>query len=128
MMMVDEDLIGDRTLYPTEEGSGPEQMNSDDDRPLPVNELFASKSRRGLIDYFLTGNVDERGENQSQIAEDSGVSRNSVGRHINVLVEFGLVEEMGEGAIRKYAPNEDSEALHMIRALNNALYEAYEGE
>lgn len=120
--MPDKDLIGDRTLYPSEEESGPQRTgDGDNDRPLAINELFSSKSRRGLIDYFMTGDIAEGGENQSQIAEKSNVSRNSVGRHINTLVDFGLVEEKGDGAIRKYAPKEESDAYQLIVQCNELL-------
>lgn len=123
--MTDDDLLEDRTLYPTDAESGPQRAGDSDHRPLAINMLFAKDSCRDLIDYFMTGDVDERGENQSQIAENSGVSRNSVGRNINTLVDFGLVEEKGDGAIRRYSPREDADVFELILVCNNALAEEY---
>lgn len=86
-----------------------------------LSTLLRTKARQKLVHYFLTTPVDPDGENQSVISEGSGASRNSVGRHIDVLVGFGLVEEMGDGPIKRYAPNRDSDAYRVLKEANEVL-------
>lgn len=121
---VDEKVLeGDQMSmsWPRESASSDTATDDLEGRPFMMGELFNPESRLDLIEYFLSDSVNPEGENQSRIAEKSGVSRNSVGRHINTLVEFGVVDEKGDGAIRKYAPRTDSRAYKLIVSLNRAL-------
>jgi predicted transcriptional regulator len=68
-----------------------------------------------MIDALLQ--VDPRKEfNQTELAEFAGVSRQSVRRHIDKLVECGVVAETANG--RRYHYDLDSSVGQMIAELN----------
>lgn len=102
-------------------------MSGDDGLSEAIEELFGTPKRWELLDYFLTYPVDPDGENKSEIAEGARMHRNSVGRHIDVLVDVGLVEEKGDGQIKRYAPRRDTEVYQRLVELNNVLYREHEG-
>lgn len=71
-----------------------------------------------MIDALVQ--VDPRKEfNQTELAEFAGVSRQSVRRHIDKLVECGVVTETAGG--RRYHYNLDSPVGQLIAELNTEL-------
>ena len=71
-----------------------------------------------MIDALLQ--VDPRKEfNKTELAEFAGVSRQSVRRHIDKLVECGVVAETANG--RRYHYNLDTPVGQMIAELNGEI-------
>jgi len=118
---IDDDLLDDREVYRDDSESRPSKR--DETKPLAVVECFETRSRRRLIDYFLTADIPERGQNYSQIASDSKVSRNAVGRHVDLLCEFGILTEHGDGdgRINRYSVEESSSNPQLIVDVNEKL-------
>jgi DNA-binding IclR family transcriptional regulator len=71
-----------------------------------------------MIDALLQ--VDPRKEfNKTELAEFAGVSRQSVRRHIDKLVECGVVRETASG--RRYHYDLDSSVGQMVAELNGEI-------
>ena len=128
-----DDLLGGRQNHRRTETSGPETVDPDrstfeefENRPLGVNALFQTLVRRQLLDYFLTAEIPESGVNKQELAEKSGVAPNSVRRHIDILVDFGVVRETTaeDAYITRYAPG-DPEVIRAIAELNERVTEHY---
>lgn len=80
--------------------------------------LCQHESVHFMIDALLQ--VDPRKEfNQTELAEFAGVSSQSVRRHIDKLVELGVVAETAGG--RRYHYNLDSEVGQLVAELNAEL-------
>lgn len=122
---LDEDLLKDREVYRSDSENRPSKR--DETKPLAVVECFETRSRRRLIDYFLTADVPKRGQNYSQIADDSTVSRNAVGRHVDILCDFDVLTEHGDedGRIKRYSVHETSKNPNLIMDVNEALAEQW---
>ena len=121
----DEELLEDRNVYRSDSENRPSKR--DESEPLAIVECFETRSRRGLIDYFLTAEIPDRGQNLSQIATDSTVSRNTVGRHVKALCDFDVLTEHGDGdgRIKRYSVHQGSDNPDLIRDVNEALAEQW---
>jgi DNA-binding transcriptional ArsR family regulator len=93
---------------------------------LMITAFFETKVLRNIIDYFLTSNIPEQGQNLSQIVEGVDVTRNSVSSQIDVLLQFNFLAEHGEGRIKRYMLNSDIEYTSIIVECNNKLGEVWE--
>lgn len=89
--------------------------------------MMASEVRRKILDYTLTGTFLEDGLNQSALGDRADVSRNSVVRHIDVFVEFELLEDTGASGIRQYRPTDSAIRASLIE-LNEVLGHHYNTE
>lgn len=118
---LDGDLLDDREVYRSNAEDRPSKR--DETQPLAVVECFETRSRRRLIDYFLTAEIPERGQNLSQIADDSTVSRNAVGKHVDVLCTFDVLHERGDkdGRIKRYTVHHGSKNPELILDINEKL-------
>jgi DNA-binding transcriptional ArsR family regulator len=118
---IDDDLLDDREVYRSDSEGRPSKR--DETKPLAVVECFETRSRRRLIDYFLTADIPDRGQNYSQIASDSTVSRNAVGKHVDILCDFDILTEHGDedGRIKRYSVDESSRNPELILDVNEKL-------
>jgi hypothetical protein len=95
--------------------------------PLPLNYLFETPTRRKLIDWVLDDADPDRKYYKSDVGEAIGIKRQTVADHIDVLVDFGLVEQHGERKPR-YSPNADSPLLAGLRDLSELAYDEFTDE
>ncbi len=89
---------------------------------MPARWLFEDEARGKLVEYAVTATLDNDlvFRNKSELAEEAGVSRHSVHRHMDDLVDIGIYEERGEG-IARYRPDEESRILAAINHVNEAI-------
>lgn len=90
----------------------------------PLRWLFKKEGRGKLVEY--AAEMISRGEpiyrNKSELAEQADVSRHSVIRHIESLIELGIYEEL-DGSATRYRPNSNSYVLRVVRAANSEIAE-----
>lgn len=102
------------------------------DHPSALHYLFKSEGRQILVDYFLDvateWEEDDEPLTKADIIDATGLDRRSIGKHIDVLIEFGLVETTDNEDSRwdRYYPNVDSDVLWAMHNLNNELIKAHE--
>lgn len=90
-------------------------------------ELSMYESRALLVDAILDTPPSYQ-FTHSDIAQRAGITDESVRNHIEVLVDLGLVESIGEGKIHEYSVNEDSRVLFEIESLNDSVTEVRSGK
>jgi hypothetical protein len=124
--MTDDLIPDDEELSHREDTREPEYVDAEVESMLHLSYLFDSSVRVDLIDWFLT-DAPEQAISKSEIARKcDDVSRNSVAKHIDLLVEYGVVATEGEKRLR-YKPAIDSPIYRLLRDINIALEDAYQG-
>lgn len=84
-------------------------------------------TRNESVNYIIDGLLDapsHREYNKSELAEKSGVNRKSVGRHIDLLLEVGIVEEVSETSPQRYRFNPENDVSKAIIQLDGAMNSA----
>lgn len=104
------------------------EVSKEERRATPSGWLYLCKdeSVHYIIDALLS--VDHHREfTQTELARISGVSAQSVRRHIDRLVELGIVTEVAGG--RRYSFDMESDVGQLVAELNGAIVaNSYEGE
>lgn len=59
--------------------------------------------------------------NQTELAEHAGVSRQSVSRHLDLLLAAGIVEPVGDTSPRRYRFDEESPVSRALIRLDGAM-------
>ena len=59
--------------------------------------------------------------NKKELGEHAGVSRESVRKYIDTLLEFAIVEEVAETTPQRYRLNDDGKATQALFELQSAL-------
>jgi hypothetical protein len=112
-------------LYEVDAADGPEFADTDGKDLLHLSFLMDTKSRVKLIDWLLVDADEERWYSKSALAREADVARNSVVRHVDILVEFGLLEVQGEKNPR-YRPRTDSHTFQALFEANCVLQDVVE--
>lgn len=84
-------------------------------------------TRNESVNYIIDGLLDapaNRGYNKSELAEKAGVNRKSVGRHIDLLLGVGLLEEIPDTSPPRYRFDAESEVSRALIELDGALNRA----
>jgi len=58
---------------------------------------------------------------KSELAERSGVSRQSVYTHLDLLLALDVLEPVEGSSPQRYRPNHESEVLQLLHQLNGAV-------
>lgn len=94
---------------------------ADDPRDLlPLSYVMDTKARRRLIDFFLTDAAEDKPLTKAEISRKTDSSPTTIIKHIDTLVEFGIVETVGENRER-YLPATDTESFQVLIAANQVL-------
>lgn len=123
-------------LYDSEESLGPdigddpsranETRQSYEESRSPITTLFEYPARQVLVEWAVDAyfHEDEQYYNKSQLHEKTGLSRQTIHEHIDVLADFGVLEKDNGG----FRPNYDTGFCHTIGLLSNDLLEYYQGD
>lgn len=76
-----------------------------------------------MIDGLLDA-PSHREYNKSELADKAGVNRKSVGRHIDLLLQVGIVEEVSGTSPQRYRFNPDNDVSKAIIELDGAMNQA----
>lgn len=106
----DEDSTNPRYNPPT----GWLQLTKNDSVPLVIDALLDLPAHREF--------------NQTELADIAGVSRQSVNRHLDLLVELGVVEPVENTSPQRYRFAEDSPVSRHLIALDGAVGDALAGD
>lgn len=100
----------------------------DDQHPEPFRDEYPSGWRALTKNDSVTRIIDalldlppRREFNKSELADEADVSRQSVGRHINLLVGLGIVEEVENTSPQRYRFNPKSPVSEAIIKLEGAM-------
>lgn len=88
----------------------------------PTSWLMLVKNES--VGYIIDALMDlpaEREFNQTELAEMAGVSRNSVGKHIDLLVALEIVEPVENVSQTRYRFNPDSDVARSLIELEGAI-------
>lgn len=105
---------------------GPRRIDDESDedtRPLPLEDLLGSPARMKLTIYFLDY-PDMGWKTKTGIADDTDSSRATIIKHIDALVEYGIVKTRGNERLQ-YAPYVESTVYQALQDINQALYHNY---
>lgn len=91
-----------------------------DDYPSGWLALTRNESVAYMIDALLDARPG-RGFNQTELAEQAGVSRQSVRRHLDLLVSTGIVAEVEDSSPQRYRFNPESDVSKAIIELDGAM-------
>lgn len=83
--------------------------------------LFRTEARTRLVDTFLR-RFDST-LTAEEIAESAGVDTVTVHRHVDVLVNMGLVDDVGKGSSRAFRLNTESEVTQALGQTQQKLLE-----
>lgn len=101
-----------------------------DQRPSPLRFVMESPARQKLVDFFLelSRSWDEDSEplTKKEIVNITDMQRKSVIEHIDVLVDFGIVNINEEHRWERYEPAVESDTYNALINVNNILGEYYE--
>lgn len=109
-------------------------MSETTDRNREARELreaypsgLVALMRKESIAYILDALLDappHREFNQSELAREAGVSRQTVNRHLELLVGLGVMDEVPDTSPTRYRFNPDSDVstalIKLERAVNTA--------
>jgi len=76
------------------------------------------------VPYMIDALLDlppHREFNQTELAERTGVSRQSVGRHLDLLLETDIVEPVADSSPQRYRFNEESPVSKALIQLDGAM-------
>ena len=107
---------------PIDEADVEQTVDEWEDEEEPVQWLFEKEGRGKLASYAVKALSEDDAVylNQSDLGREADVSRHSVHRHIQTLVDLN-VYEVRDGKIRRYRPNKDSRIVRAIATLNNEI-------
>ncbi len=91
-----------------------------DEHPSGWIALTRNESVLYMIDALLDLQP-HREFNQTELAELAGVSRQSVGRHLELLLETGVIEPIGNTSPQRYRFDEESPVSTAIIRLDGAM-------
>lgn len=86
-------------------------------------------TRNDSVPYVVDALLDlppHREFNQTELAEFAGVSRQSVGRHLDLLLDAGIVEPVEGTTPQRYRFDEESEVSRAVVRLDGAMNAAGE--
>lgn len=81
-------------------------------------------TRYESVPYIIDALLDlppHREVNQSELADVAGVSRQSVNRHLDLLLEVGVVEPVEGTSPQRYRFNEESDVSRALIQLDGAM-------
>lgn len=84
-------------------------------------------TRNESVGYIIDALLDSpsyREYTQKELAEKAGVSRKSVHRHLDLLLEVDILEEVGNSGHSRYRFKTDSEVSELLIKLDGALNRA----
>lgn len=76
------------------------------------------------VPYMIDALLDlppHREFNQTELAERTGVSRQSVSRHLELLLDTGIIEQVPETSPQRYRFNEESPVSAALIRLDGAM-------
>jgi hypothetical protein len=125
----DGSILHSRETVPLDAGEtaqSDEEIISHSNRPLPLSALTQTKNQRDLLDYFLSVQLPEEGVSKTKMAEQSGVSANGIRRHIDVFLDFDIVEltTSEDARFTRYTTTDNEVHDALVRA-NNVLAAHY---
>ena len=82
--------------------------------------LTKNESVPYIVDALLDA-PPHREFNQTELAEHAGVSRQSVSRYLDLLVDIGIVEPIGETSHKRYRFNPESSVSEALIRLDGAM-------
>lgn len=82
--------------------------------------LAKNESAAKIVDALLDL-PPHREFNQSELADMAGVSRQSVSRHLDLLLGIGVIEEVSNTSPQRYRFNPESEVSKAIIRLDGAM-------
>jgi len=96
------------------------------DEPMLLTFLFGSESRRVLLEWFIGLAEDEKNYDsfsKTEIHRETGLSRKTVGEHIDILHKMGLIETEGDKRVRYRIPIpfNRSTPLYQLMEFNDSL-------
>lgn len=92
----------------------------DHDEHSPLVRLFGTKTHAKLVDAFLSRHYLPL--TAGDLADVADVDESSVSRHIDDLVDYGIVKEVGtEGRAQHYQLNKEDEAVEYLLKFKDAL-------
>lgn len=100
-----------------------ETQHARDEFPSGWLALTRNESVAYIIDALLDAPA-YREYTQSELAEKAGVSRKSVQRHLDLLLQVGILTEVGNTGHSRYRFNPDSEVSKHLVKLDGALANA----
>jgi hypothetical protein len=121
----DDPIPDEAELHQVNDEHGPETAAVEQKDLLHLSFLMDTKSRVKIIDWLLVGADEERWYSKAALAREADVARNSIVRHIDILVEFGLVEVQGEKNPR-YRPYVESPTFQALFEANHVLQDVVE--
>lgn len=98
-----------------------------EENPSPLHYLYESDARQILVDFFLELGTDwdkddDEPLTKKDIMERTGLSRQAIIDHIEVLETLGVVTSTDGKRWERYYPNVESDAFNALHAANNELY------
>jgi Fic family protein len=99
---------------------GTDQKQSRADHPSG----WLALTRNDSVPYIVDGLLDlppHREFNQTELAEIAGVSRQSVARHLQLLLSAGIVEPVENTSPQRYRFDEDSAVSRALVELDGAM-------
>lgn len=87
-------------------------------------------TKNDSVSYIVDALLDlppHREFNQTELAEFAGVSRQSVSRHLGLLLAAGIVEAIENTSPQRYRFDEDSDVSRALVRLDGAMNAAGEG-
>lgn len=93
---------------------------------IALTDLYGSESRQRLADFFLWCGLEwDAAEDEpltkSDVHEMSGVTRKSIVKHIDVLVDYGIVDVNIEHTYDRYKPAVKSPSFDALIQTNETL-------
>lgn len=93
------------------------------DQP-PLLWLFGTEGRGKIVNYAIDAvrGGDPIFLNKSGLGDEANVSRHSVHRHIDDLVELGIfTKRASEGSVTRYRPNKESRVLRALSTVDTEI-------
>lgn len=88
--------------------------------PSGLMALMKNESIAYILDALLDA-PPHREYNQSELARQAGVSRQTVNRHLELLVGLGIMDEVDETSPTRYRFNPDSDVSTQLIKLEGAV-------
>lgn len=97
------------------------------ENPSGWMRLVRYETVRYLIDALLES-PPEMPLNKSELSRRTGISRNSIKKHIELLVNLGVVEEIDDSGWAEYKLNDDGRVTIELFELNSAVNAVLSGQ